>query len=138
MPDPKRPTLIYFKLFGCPACEYFDREFFRLLVNDVDVLQAVNIDEVTFGRGQDYEYVLDELYPDFDVKYAPFIWLAAPYDETKGYHLNPATMRDPKLNTRLNGQEYQLTDASTYGTLKNWILENTSRTGNKFKRSNRK
>jgi len=127
-----KPTFTFFKLQGCSACDQFQRQFFERLVKDPEVLRAVNIDEVMFGRGADGEdYSLRENYPDFadKVTYAPFLWLAQAYDESRGYHLDPATMFDTTLNLRLNGEQFPYRRDTTYEGLKAWLLKGAGVSG---------
>lgn len=122
-----KPTFTFFKMIGCGACNQFQREIFDRLVKDPEILQAVNVDEVIFGRDEHGNvYDLLEDYPDFasKVRYAPFLWLSQPYDEMTGYHLRPETMNNPTMNLRLNGQEFSYRRDTTYEGLKKWILTN--------------
>lgn len=122
-----RPTFTFFKLIGCGACDYFDREFFQRLITDPAVTSVINIDQVTFGRDGQHEYVLQEDYPDFEINYAPYLWLSAPYDESSEYHLDPVTMHNPNLNRRQHGFEYRFSSATTYPVLKQWLLTHADR-----------
>ena len=98
------------------------------LTEDPQVRNAVNIERVSFGRDPETGeiYDLTPEFPDFQdkIQYAPFLWLAQPYDESTGHHLNPTTMRNPKLNTRQNGKEFSMEPTTTYENLRSWILGN--------------
>jgi hypothetical protein len=120
-----KPTFTFFKLLDCSACEQFQSQLFERLVNDPDVLNAVNLDEVVFGRDADGTvYSLEDNYPDFvkAVTFAPYLWLAPPYDERLGYHLEKDTMSNPSLNLRLNGKAFSYRRDTTYEKMKNWLL----------------
>lgn len=107
---------------GCGACTAFEEDIFSLLVTDTEILSKMNLDEVTFGRDRHSNFVLETQYPDFNVTYAPYLWLSAPYDESTGYHLKLATMNDPNLNKRHNGAEFAFRRDTTYGDAKSWLL----------------
>lgn len=129
------PTFTFFKMINCPACEHFNDMFFDQLINDTEVRRVVNLDQVTFGRKGDNDYTLETQYPDFDINYAPYLWLSAPYDEKAGYHLDTQTMFNRELNKRRNGVEFPFLRNTTYQGLKQWILENAAHLGGAGQRS---
>jgi hypothetical protein len=121
-----KPIFTFFKLLNCPACEHFEAQFFQRLIADTEIRNAVNLDQVIFGRDRDGTILtLEEEYPDLatNIRYAPYLWLSQPYDETTGYHLNPSTQHNRLLNTRLNGMEFSFQQSTTYEEIKRWILE---------------
>lgn len=120
-----KPTLYFFKLHGCPACIQFDTQMFQRLIKDSEIRNTVTLEKVEFGRNsQGVEYSLAPEFPDFKTKiqYAPYVWLAHSYDESNGYHLDPTTMNDVKLNLRQKGKQYEYRHDSTYPELRTWIL----------------
>ena len=122
-----KPTLYFFKMIGCGACTQFETQMFQQLINDPEVRKTIAIEQVVFGRdAQGNEYSLVPEFPDFQskVQYAPYVWLARPYDESQGYHLQSTTMNDKSLNTRQDGQEYSYRRDSTYPEFRNWVLQN--------------
>jgi len=132
-----KPTLTFFKLLNCSACTQFENQIFNQLIQDQEVLKVVNVDQVVFGRDADgTHYDLRDEYPDFvdKVKYAPYLWLSRPYDETKGHHLNASTMNNPSVNTRLNGEAFAYRVDTTYENFKDWIL-NTARQYQGFRKA---
>jgi hypothetical protein len=125
-----KPTLYFMKMEGCGACAQFEEQMFQRLIQDPEVRTVVALERVVFGRdAQGHEYSLDSEFPDFSarVQYAPYIWLGRAYDESSGYHLNPATMNNKALNLRQDGQEYRYRVNTTYPELKNWILQGARR-----------
>ena len=124
----EKPVFWFCKLFKCQACTLFEGHLFSRLLQDPVVRQAVVLEQVTFGQNSETgeTYHLESEFPDFasKISYAPYLWLAKPYDESQGYHLNPSTMNNKTLNTRLQGKEYVYGPTSTYEELRNWLLTN--------------
>jgi hypothetical protein len=125
-----KPAFTFFKLLNCSACQHFEAKFFQRLIEDNEVRNAVYLDRVVFGREPDGTVLtLEEQYSDLEpkIQYAPYLWLSQPYDESTGYHLDPATRNDPALNTRLNGKEFSFRQDTTYEDVKHWILAEAGR-----------
>lgn len=123
--DSSKPTFMFFAMSGCNACTQFKKLWSRL-IKDSEVKAVVNLDRIEFGFKDGVEYELESAYPDFNIEYAPYLWLAKPYDESNGHHLNPATMHDKKKNTRQNGELFGFRGNTTYSGLKKWILEHAT------------
>lgn len=132
-----KPTFYFMKMNGCSACVQFDQQMFQQLLKDPEVRQAVTLEQVVFGRGDDgVVYSLDDEFPDFrqQITYAPYLWLGRGYDESQGYHLRSETMHDKKRNLRQDGVLYSYRMESTYPELREWILSNARRfQGNEFR-----